>query len=278
MQDASDSVSLQEHPDVLDLRQRIAQAKEMVVGVLATIDHIRFQENPRIEAEYALKVGCYENELLKSEIAARRAKRRLALAQKALNAGEAVDEQSIEAELDREFEEWRQRLVQAMDEYQRILDERQGSRELGERDSKELSRLYHTIVKRLHPDINPTVGERELRLFESAQAAYKNGDLVAMRAIAVTAEGLGAAPDSYPASEDARGVLEAELSMQEATREVLGERLERLKGEYPYAMLSKLCDHEWVLGTVRGLKEQIRRHREVEQEYARRLAALLNKP
>ncbi|MDR1185463.1 MAG: J domain-containing protein [Coriobacteriales bacterium] len=273
----NNSVSLQEHPDVSDLKQCIAQTKEQIIEVLAAIDYTRFQQNPRIEAEYALKIGCYENELLKSEIAARRAKRKSALAQKALNAGETIDEQAIEGELDRELEEWYQKLLQTINDYQRILDERNNSRELNERDSKELSHLYRRIVKRLHPDINPAVGEQELRLFEAAQVAYGNGDLAAMRAIAVTAEGLGEAADVYPESEDIVGILEAELSMQKATLEVLGSRLDTLKDEYPYTMLSKLCDREWVLGTVRKLKEQIERHREVEQEYTRRLAALLSR-
>ncbi len=43
--------------------------------------------------------------------------------------------------------------------------------------SQKLKELYRRIVKKLHPDINPNITEREKELFFETQKAYKNGDL-----------------------------------------------------------------------------------------------------
>lgn len=48
-------------------------------------------------------------------------------------------------------------------------------------EAAELKRLYHIIVKRLHPDLNPDTSDDEKELFAQAQSAYKNGDIDLMR-------------------------------------------------------------------------------------------------
>jgi hypothetical protein len=267
---------IQEHPEITGLKQRIAEVKGQVIDALAELDDIRLQQNPQIESEYALKIGCYETELLKAEIAERRAHRKLTLAQKAINAGEAIDERAIESVLDTEFAEWQRQLAEAMKRYQDILDERNSSQLLSEKDSKELAKLYRKIVKRLHPDINPSISEREQKLFLAAQFAYKNGDLTAIRAISVTVEGLGEAEESYPETEDLSGILEVELSMQQTTLSVLVDRLKDFKEQYPYNLSSKLADQAWIEASVKELKNRIEQHVAAEHEYANRLSNLKN--
>jgi uncharacterized protein YukE len=270
------NTSIQEHPEITNLKQLIAEAKTRIIDVLATIDDIRLQQNPIIESEYALKIGCYENELLKAEIAQLRARRKLTLAQKALNAGEKVNERAIEGQLDQEFAAWQQRLAAAMEHYQMMLDERNSRQALSETDSKELGKLYRKIVKRLHPDINPKTGEQEQRLFLAAQIAYHNGDLTALRAIAVTVDGLGEAMKSYPEAADLLEFLEVELSLQRTTSEVLADRLDKLKQEFPYTMAAKLADRDWLLTTIQQLKERTEQHRANERIYTTHLSELLN--
>jgi hypothetical protein len=268
--------SLQEHPEITNLRQLIAETKTRVIEVLATIDDIRLQQNPMIESEYALKIGCYENELLKAEIAQLRARRKLTLAQKALNAGEKIDERAIESQLDQEFEEWQQKLAAAMEHYQAMLDEWNSRQALSEADSKELGTLYRKIVKRLHPDINPKISEQEQRLFLAAQVAYHKGDLTALRAIAVTIDGLSEVTKPYPEADNLLEILEVELSLQQTTLEILVNRLDKLKQEFPYTMATKLADRDWLVATVQRLKERTEQHLANERIYTTRLSELLD--
>lgn len=61
------------------LRAQVVEVREKVVDVLTELDHIRLQEIPAIQADYAVRIGCWEAELLRAELACRRAKRRLEL-------------------------------------------------------------------------------------------------------------------------------------------------------------------------------------------------------
>ena len=58
-----------------ELLQQIEDVRQEITSVLLEIDQITLQTNPQIEADYAVKIGCLENELLQAQIAARRAKR-----------------------------------------------------------------------------------------------------------------------------------------------------------------------------------------------------------
>ena len=85
---------------------QITDARARIADHLLEIDNITLQVNPRIEAEYATKIGYLENDLLKWQIAARRAKRRLALAQARVNAGASLRGDEFEVQLDYELAEW----------------------------------------------------------------------------------------------------------------------------------------------------------------------------
>jgi curved DNA-binding protein len=78
--------------------EQIAEGRARIAELLLEIDHIVLQVNPHIEAEYATKIGYLENDLLKWQIAARRARRRYALAQARANSGEAFAADEFEAQ------------------------------------------------------------------------------------------------------------------------------------------------------------------------------------
>ena len=51
------------------------------------------------------------------------------------------------------------------------------------KETNELRALYKTLVKRLHPDLNPQYSEAEKKLFLATVKAYQQGDLAQMRAL-----------------------------------------------------------------------------------------------
>lgn len=54
---------------------------------------------------------------------------------------------------------------------------------LSEEDTAEVKKLYRSIVKNLHPDLNPKATEAEKELFYQATEAYEQGDLSALQVI-----------------------------------------------------------------------------------------------
>ena len=64
----------------VNLREEIRRVRESILSLIVRMDDIMLQKIPQIRADYALKVGCWEQALLEAELAGRRARRGLQLA------------------------------------------------------------------------------------------------------------------------------------------------------------------------------------------------------
>ena len=254
------------------IRQEVKNAREQLLEVIAQTDDILLQQNPRIQADYALKIGVWENELLKAQIEARRAKRKHALAQAAVNRGEEANNNAIEAQLDKEFEEWEALLEIKLAEYADALERRTSTVPMKQKDVKELKALYRKISKRLHPDVCTCNSDKAANFFVLAQRAYELGDIDMLQSIEVATREFEHA-DNLDAMNQSE--LELELTMVQAQLNVAQEKLEKVKAEKPYCLGALLKDPDWICAQVAELKAQIKEAQDVCEEYAVRLQTLL---
>lgn len=264
MEDAKTSVS-DELDSICKVRARIAE-------LLLEIDDIVLQVNPHIEAEYATKIGYLENDLLKWQIAARRARRRHALAQARANAGTVVLVDELEAQLDEELAEWEGLLAQSVKVFLEVTERMAGSRPMSPAEVRELKQLHRELIKRLHPDLHPDQPPEATRFFMVAQAAYEKGDLAMLRSVAVATEGVGEGSGDAGLSED-EAAIELELAL--AHERVVLRQLEELKRSNPYALKEKLEDGGWIIRRTASLKKQIEEQKAVAQAYDERFRALV---
>lgn len=264
------------HPEVARLRAELARASERLMELLLQIDDIELQQNPSIEADYAVKVGYLENELLSRQIAARRARRALSLAQAVANRGGALDAQAlarIEQQLDEELAVWKAKLQAAIDRASALLRRRAEGVPLSSAEARELKRLYRKLMKRLHPDMNPDVGDDEREYFLIAQHLYSNGDLAGLRALLYTVE-TSFGPGDTGLHIDVLDSLESELKATNLRVTSAQKRLDDFKASFPYAYKDLLLDSAWVRKQSDALQGSIREAREAEDEYAHRLDEL----
>lgn len=98
------------------------------------------------------------------------------------NRQEKIKMEVIEYKLDEEFADYKRKLDEKIGEINEALS-RAKCEVLSEEDTKHLKKLYKNIVKRLHPDINPSVTDAEKELFYHATEAYKDGDLSSLQII-----------------------------------------------------------------------------------------------
>lgn len=253
--------------------ERITDARARIAELLLEIDNITLQVNPQIEAEYATKIGYLENDLLKWQIAARRAKRRLALAQARVNAGASLRGDEFEAQLDRELAEWESLLDRSVKVFLKAAERAAGSRVLSPADSRELKKLHRELIKRLHPDLHSGQSDEAVRFFMVAQAAYEKGNLDVLRSIAVATEGMGEeGADASGFSEDEAA---AELELVLAHERVVRRRLEELKRSNPYALKEKLEDDAWVIRKTSELEKQVEEQKAAVRAYDERFAKLV---
>ena len=253
------------------VEREISETRARIASLLLEIDDIVLQVNPQIEAEYATKIGYLENDLLKWQIAARRARRRFALAQARANCGVAFEPDEFEEQLDAEFAEWESLLAQSVKAFLKSVERTAGSRPLSPADSRELKRLHRELIKRLHPDLHPGQSSEEARFFMVAQAAYEQGNLEMLRAVAVATEGMGGQDVPADMTDDEASV---ELELVLAHERVVAQQLEGLKRENPYALKEKLEDGAWVIRRTTELKKQIEEQKAAARAYDERFTKL----
>lgn len=253
--------------------ERITDARGRIAELLMEIDDITLQVNPQIEAEYATKIGYLENDLLKWQIAARRAKRRLMLAQARVNSGASLRGDEFEAQLDCELAEWKSLLDRSVKSFLKEAERAAGSRVLSPADSRELKKLHRELIKRLHPDLHPGQSGEAARFFMIAQAAYEKGNLDVLRSIAVATEGMG--EEGADAGGFSGDEAAAELELVLAHERVVKRQLEELKRSNPYALKEKLEDGAWVIRKTSELKKRVEEQKAAVRAYDERFAKLV---
>jgi hypothetical protein len=262
--------NVQRSNDVDKLRYHVGTVKDKIIDVLTEYDDILLQQNPKIEIDYAIKIGCYENELFKNDVARRRAKRKLALAVVQLNHGNAPDIKRIEKTLDGEFEEWSDKLAAKLKHYEYMLELRNGSRAATPHESRELAKLHRKLVKRLHPDIHPNQSPQDLQMFYTVQQAYERGDLEMLNAIYVSIGGDNITEDELDCDLTLEE-LQIELDVLNVTLDVFTSKLNELKHGFPYCYKDRLQDADWVSERVQGIKTQISECQDAARAYDMRL-------
>ena len=250
---------------------QIEEARARIADLLLEVDYIVLQANPQIEAEYATKIGYLESDLLKWQIAARRARRRYALAQARANSGRAFAADEFESQLDEELAEWEGLLARSVEAFLEAAERMAGAKPMSPSESRELKRLHRELIKRLHPDLHPGQPDEAARFFTVAQAAYEHGDLQTLRAVAVATEGMGGEPAEADMPEDEAA---AELELALAHERVVAQQLEELKRSNPYALKELLEDGEWVIRRTSELKGQIEEQKAAAEAYDARFREL----
>lgn len=252
--------------------EKLEELRQQVVETLLEIDNINLQVNPRILANYAKTIGYLETDLYKWQLKARRAKRKFSLARAVANKGSAINIDGIEDDLDVEFAKWEAKLSVLMDEQLKILEALTGSRQLSPTAARELKALHKKLIKRLHPDLHPSLPDDAQRFFLLAQSAYENGDLAMLRAIDTATEDY---EEAKAESDLTDNELEIEIAMAEAQLNIAVEKLNALKSSHPY-LLSELLDDPIKLSKrKKELEEQIERQKEVSRCYEEKIADLI---
>ncbi len=192
-----------------------------------------------LEALYATKIGKNEFTLFKTECEITRLKRKLELFQAKINHGEKFNTVEIDGQLDTEYKKWEKEMARMLEDINN--SKKRLSSLMTEEDSIELQSAYRSIVKKLHPDVNPDQKDISKLLWNRAMAAYARSDLEELRAIKLL---IGAARDN--------GTIDSGPKIDDYIQSIkikifdLLEYIKKIKSEFPFTIEHGLNDNNWV--------------------------------
>ena len=236
-------------PEFLLLKSAVAKLRAELSMLVLERDELVHHECKNIETAYMLALGALEYKVFEAECTLVRLKRKTALIQACKNRRQKIIFDEIEGQLDTEFAEYKTRLEAQIAQMNNAL-ERSKNKSLSNEDAREIKKLYHAIVKSLHPDLNPGLNVEKQRLFHNAVAAYDNGDLEAMQIIAEMITEPDVLPDSTP---DGFSRLAGEKERLAKLLQKIKNEIEAVKTKFPYTVKTFLKDPE----KVKARKEEL---------------------
>lgn len=258
-----------EFPDDKRTREKIQKLKKTLEDLVFERDNLKFVICENIKTEYMLTFGSLEYRIYKSYCKYLRLKRKRDMIQAKKNRQEKIIIEDIDTKLDEEFCDYKKKLDEKVEEINDALERSKGEI-LSDEDSKFLKKTYKNIVKKLHPDINPSVTKAEKELFYHATEAYKDGDLASLEIIYdIVCKGEDKEDEAlslkYP---------EEEVKRLEDLVNQVEDNIDLIKSIPPYTWKILLEDEKKKAEKLRDLKENLKSFEEAvrtQEEYIREL-------
>ncbi len=244
-------MQLQIHPEIELLRKECESLRQRLGDRIAERDKLITTIKPNLEAQYQIEFGVLLLERLDLQVQAQRTRRKIELVRAKLNRNEIPDMLEIESKLDEEFIVWQEKVRELLKKNR--WAETHFTNLMSEADSKELHRLYRTLAKKLHPDLNPHLDEAKRELWYQVSRAYEMGDLETMRSLALLVEGESEAiskVDSFSELKNFRDLLIE-------NNEQLLQYLQDLEKIFPFNIRKQILDPVWIQEQKDMLNKQI---------------------
>ena len=230
------------------------------------------EEGKNIETAYLLRFGALEYKAYEAQCNYYRAKRRLAIIIAKRNRQEKIDLSEIERELDEEFEAYKRTLEEKLRDINKAID-RSKMDVLSEVETKELKKLYRTIVKLLHPDLNPDQTQVDKDLFIRAVEAFQDGDLKTLRIIYDILEGK-ALEDDLDKVSDNEALVQEKARLEKLLAE-LNEEIKKIKETFPFTLKVYLDDDKKATEREKDLTDLLNVYREGIAQYEKEIEKYL---
>jgi hypothetical protein len=258
-------------PDYEKHQREIRALKQELAALLLEQHELEFHARKNIEAEYMAKIGSLEYKALEFQCKVLRLRRKYELIAGAVNSLELVELSHIDMQLLREFSAHNERLSGLMGRMNAALGRRNA---LSGEGAAELRRLYGSLLKKLHPDLNPVQNEATATLLSHAVHAYRNAALEELRDIDAATEGRKELMD------EPVGSMDRLLKIEERLREhigVLRNSVGALKNSYPCNIMDLLDDEEKLRERTAVLTGRIGEFRKTCDDLEKRIAELLGR-
>ena len=246
-----------------------------IVDTLVQVNHIALRINPLTSAEYLIKIGCYEHELLQITVWCKRAQRRLDIAKLNESKGFSKNVSEIEKRLDHEFKVWEDRVHASRDKILNAMERYAHGRLIPDTKRNESIDPYTTLISRLHPDFHAKINPETIEFFKRAQHAYAHDDFATLQGLVSLTNHMALQNeqarklrlDSLSCDE-----LSIELSLMQHSLDSVQKKLNNLRCKHSGKLSRNLKDENWVNHRVSALKKEIDYHKSHAQSLESKFA------
>lgn len=207
------------------LRSKCADTVEVYMHAINII-------GPNLKSLYMINIGQYEYRLFQLKIEICRWRRRFELRQRALNCGEKPDYIAIEDILEREFEDY-VRQIRERHEALKKAALNMTQEVVSDEETTAIRMEYLKAVKKLHPDINPSLPDTAKELWNKIQKAYEDKDWVELKFLSAMADDVLEGVQTCTCGDCIDELRQEVIRLEDRLKEVY-RRLNALWGEEPY--------------------------------------------
>ncbi len=258
-----------EFPDDKKLRETLEKLRESLEELLLERDNLYYVVCENIKTQYMLIFGSLEYKVFSAFCKYHRLRRKKALIQARINRKEKIDLSEIEAILDVEFADYKEKLDSKMGEINRAIS-RSHLELLSKEDTILLKKLYRKIVRALHPDLNPELSDRQKDLFYNATESYKAGDLYTLQLI-YDIVCTGDIDSENPLT--GKSLLDEVKRLEELVQKIQND-IDLIKSQSPYTLKIYLEDEDKKLEKLNTLENELKSYQEAiktQEEYIKEL-------
>jgi len=148
-----------------------SQLTQVLIERSDTIKEARY-----LERKYTSIMGQYLIERYQAFFEYEKMVRMIEIYQRALNHEETITDEEVNEIIARETKEYENKLNEIIDDYSSAKSY-MNSDTLSSSEYQELKEVYRYIVKIIHPDLNPNLGDEFITLWHMTQKAYTTNNL-----------------------------------------------------------------------------------------------------
>lgn len=243
-------------PEYEEEKKRVEALREEYASLLSEYAELTGAVRKNLESEYMMTIGRKEYKLYELKVQINQLKREISIYQAAVNNGKKISRSSVKEIIEKEFAEYRCQL----EEQQKKVEEAEaffGAKKLSPEESKTIQKLYHELVYKLHPDLNPGLPGEAAVLWNRIMAAYKSSNWKELFLLADMTEEFLQGKKNLPIAEDTMEELKKQETALLNKLELLKNNMVEMKTKPPFCFEELLQDPAQVLAKRKELDEEI---------------------
>ena len=246
------------NPEYEKAKAKLQAKREEYASLLGDYAELTGPYRQHLETQYMMKVGRKEYKLFGLQVEMLRIKREISLYQAAKNRGEVITKEQVKSVIEKEFADYKEQL-KAQQEKLKLAEAIYNSPLLSPEEVNEVKKVYHRLVMKLHPDLNPNQPEAAKHLWEQVMAAYKDHNWAELLLLNDMAEELLAGDAQDAISFGAMETIQREIEKISLKIQDLQQKMEELKTRPPY------CYEELLATPAKVLKKREELDKMIEQ-------------